>query len=52
MCIRDRGYDAELAHTAIRFSVGRFNNADEIATASKIIINAAFASKQKKSNYL
>jgi len=46
------GYDAELAHTAIRFSVGRFNNADEIATAGKIIINAAFASKQKKSNYL
>jgi len=46
------GYDTELAHTAIRFSVGRFNNADEIATAGKIIINAAFASKQKKSNYL
>ena len=46
------GYDAELAHTAIRFSVGRFNNADEIAAAGKIIINAAFASKQKKSNYL
>ena len=46
------GYDADLAHTAIRFSVGRFNNADEIATAGKIIINAAFASKQKKSNYL
>ena len=46
------GCDTELAHTAIRFSVGRFNNADEIATAGKIIINAAFASKQKKSNYL
>ena len=46
------GYDTELAHTAIRFSVGRFNNADEIAAAGKIIINAATASKQKKSNYL
>ena len=46
------GYDTELAHTAIRFSVGRFNNADEIATAGKIIINAVTASKQKKSNYL
>ena len=46
------GYDTELAHTAIRFSVGRFNNSDEIAAAGKIIINAATASKQKKSNYL
>ena len=46
------GYDTELAHTAIRFSVGRFNNTDEIAAAGKIIINAATASKQKKSNYL
>ena len=46
------GYDTELAHTAIRFSVGRFNNADEIAAAGKIIINAVTASKQKKSNYL
>ena len=46
------GYDTELAHTAIRFSVGRFNNAGEIATAGKIINNAATASKQKKSNYL
>ena len=46
------GYDTELAHTAIRFSVGRFNNADEIGAAGKIIINAATASKQKKSNYL
>ena len=46
------GYDTELAHTAIRFSLGRFNNADEIAAAGKIIINAATAAKQKKSNYL
>jgi len=46
------GYDTELAHTAIRFSLGRFNNADEIATAGKMIINAATAAKQKKSNYL
>ena len=46
------GYDTELAHTAIRFSVGRFNISDEIAAAGKIIINAATASKQKKSNYL
>jgi len=42
------GYDTELAHTAIRFSLGRFNNADEIAAAGKIIINAATAAKQKK----
>ena len=46
------GYDTELAHTAIRFSLGRFNNADEIAAAGKMIINAATAAKQKKSNYL
>ncbi len=46
------GYDTELAHTAIRFSLGRFNNADEIAAAGNIIINAATAAKQKKSNYL
>ena len=46
------GYDTELAHTAIRFSLGRFNNADEIAAAGKIIINAATAAKQKKRNYL
>ena len=46
------GYDTELAHTAIRFSLGRFNNADEIAAAGKIIINAATTAKQKKSNYL
>jgi cysteine desulfurase len=46
------GYHTELAHTAIRFSLGRFNNADEIAAAGKIIINAATAAKQKKSNYL
>ena len=46
------GYDTELAHTAIRFSLGRFNNADEIAAAGKIIINAATAAKQKKNNYL
>ena len=46
------GYDTELAHTAIRFSLGRFNNADEIATAGKMIINAATAAKQKKSIYL
>ena len=46
------GYDTELAHTAIRFSLGRFNNAGEIATAGKMIINAATAAKQKKSNYL
>jgi len=46
------GYDTELAHTAIRFSLGRFNNADEIAAAGKIIINAATAAKQKKSKYL
>jgi len=46
------GYDTELAHTAIRFSLGRFNNADEIAAAGKIIINAATAAKQKKSIYL
>jgi cysteine desulfurase len=46
------GYDTELAHTAIRFSLGRFNNADEIAAAGKMIINAATAAKQKKSIYL
>jgi len=46
------GYDTELAHTAIRFSLGRFNNADEIAAAGKMIINAATAAKRKKSNYL
>jgi len=50
--IKALGYDTELAHTAIRFSLGRFNNADEIATAGKMIINAATAAKQKKSNYL
>ena len=50
--IKALGYDTELAHTAIRFSLGRFNNADEIAAAGKMIINAATAAKQKKSNYL
>ena len=50
--IKALGYDTELAHTAIRFSLGRFNNADEIAAAGNIIINAATAAKQKKSNYL
>jgi cysteine desulfurase len=46
--IKALGYDTELAHTAIRFSLGRFNNADEIAAAGKMIINAATAAKQKK----
>ena len=50
--IKALGYDTELAHTAIRFSLGRFNNADEIAAAGKMIINAATAAKRKKSNYL
>ena len=50
--IKALGYDTELAHTAIRFSLGRFNNADEIAAAGKMIINAATAAKQKKSIYL
>ena len=50
--IKALGYDTELAHTAIRFSLGRFNNADEIAAAGKMIINAATGAKQKKSNYL
>ncbi|ODS30055.1 MAG: iron sulfur (Fe-S) cofactor synthesis protein NifS, partial [Candidatus Scalindua rubra] len=44
--IRALGYNTELAHSAVRFSLGRFNTEEEISTAIKIINDAAAEMKQ------
>ena len=37
--LRELGVDEELAHTSIRFGIGRFTTEEEIDFASKVIIN-------------
>ncbi|MFQ6609043.1 MAG: cysteine desulfurase family protein [Fidelibacterota bacterium] len=44
--IRALGRDSELAHSAVRFSLGRFNTESEISTALEIINNAVAEMKQ------
>ena len=48
--IKAIGRDNELAHSAIRFSLGRFNSESEIDKAITIINNAINLLKEKKNN--
>tara|TARA_A100000164_G_C21891079_1_gene765435 strand:- start:539 stop:1717 length:1179 start_codon:yes stop_codon:yes gene_type:complete len=48
--IKALGRDNELAHSAIRFSLGRFNSEPEIDKAIFVINNAINLLKEKKSN--